>query len=122
MLHQAAVLVYDDYRMSKQAISVTLSPDNLVWLRGRALADGRVSLSEFLDRLVTRARTGGAPARPARSMNGALAVNADEDVVATPSVEPDVWAAWEAKWEGLLEGLDPSSPKPERRGERGQGA
>ena len=122
MLHQAAVLVYDDYRMSKQAISVTLSPDNLVWLRGRALADGRVSLSEFLDRLVTRARTGGAPARPARSMKGALAVNADEDVVATPSVEPDVWAAWEAKWEGLLEGLDPSSPKPEGRGERGQSA
>ena len=122
MLHQAAVLVYDDYRMSKQAISVTLSPDNLVWLRGRALADGRVSLSEFLDRLVTRARTGGAPARPARSMNGALAVNAGEDVAATPSVEPDVWAAWEAKWEGLLEGLDPSSPKPDGRGERGQGA
>ena len=122
MLHQAAVLVYDNYRMNKQAISVTLSPDNLVWLRGRALADGRVSLSEFLDRLVTRVRTGGAPARPARSMKGALAVNADEDVVSAPSVEPEAWAAWEAKWEGLLEGLDPSSPTPGRGGARGQGA
>jgi len=122
MLQQAAVLVYDTYRMSKQAISVTLSPDNLVWLRGRALADGKVSLSEFLDRLVTRARTGGAPARPARSMKGALAVNADEDIVSTPFVEPEVWAAWEAKWEGLLEGLDPSSPTPRRGGARGQGS
>ncbi len=39
--------VYDNYRMNKQAISVTLSPDNLVWLKGRARAEGVGSLSEY---------------------------------------------------------------------------
>ena len=122
MLQQAAVLLYDNYRMSKQAISVTLSPDNLVWLRGRALVAGRISLSEFLDRLVTRARTGGAPAKPARSMKGAFAEFGDADIPAAPAIDPAVWAALEAKWEGWLDGLDLSAPSSRLGGPRGQGA
>ena len=122
MLQQAAVCVYDDYRMSKQAISVTLSPDNLVWLRGRALVAGRISLSEFLDRLVTRARTGGAPARPSKPMKGALAGLGDEDLLSAPAIEPAVWAELEAKWEGWLDGLDLSASPSRHGGPRGQGA
>ena len=122
MLQQAAVLLYDNYRMSKQAISVTLSPDNLVWLRGRALVAGRISLSEFLDRIVTRARTGGAPPRPARSMKGVLAELGDEDIPSAPAVQPDVWTALEAKWAGWVEGLDLSAARPVRGGSRGEGA
>jgi hypothetical protein len=45
--------------MAKQAISVTLRPENLLWLRGRAHARRQRSVSEALDQLVTEARTGG---------------------------------------------------------------
>ena len=45
--------------MSKEAISVTLDIDNLLWLRGRAKASGRRSVSETLDRLIAEVRTGG---------------------------------------------------------------
>jgi hypothetical protein len=50
--------------MHKQAISVTLETDNLAWVRGRALASGRLSVSEMLDRLIEGARTGGAGSGP----------------------------------------------------------
>jgi hypothetical protein len=35
--------------MTKQAISVTLEADNLMWLKGRASATGVRSVSELLD-------------------------------------------------------------------------
>ena len=61
MLTLAHTVPYDNHRMSKQAISVTLSPDNLVWLKGRARAEGVGSLSECLDRLLTRSRSVATP-------------------------------------------------------------
>jgi len=66
--------LYDTYRMNKQPISVTLSPDNLLWLHGRARAVAAASLSEFLDRLITRARCGQDTPKPYRSMRGTLAL------------------------------------------------
>ncbi len=45
--------------MPKQAISVTLGSENLLWLRGQAHGSGRMSLSAVLDRLVSEARTRG---------------------------------------------------------------
>jgi hypothetical protein len=45
--------------MAKQAISVTLEADNLMWLKGRAGAAGLRSVSELLDQLVTAARASG---------------------------------------------------------------
>jgi len=61
--------------MSKQAISVTLEADNLAWVRGRALAAGRLSVSEMLDRLIEGARTGGAGSGPGvRSVVGTVEV------------------------------------------------
>jgi hypothetical protein len=45
--------------MTKRAVSVTLHPDNLLWLRGQAKAHGRRSVSEALDRLLSEVRTGG---------------------------------------------------------------
>jgi len=47
------------YRMSKQAVSVTLAAENLLWLRGQARASGAPSMSAVLDRLVSAARAGG---------------------------------------------------------------
>jgi hypothetical protein len=61
--------------MGKQAISVTLEQDNLTWLRGRAVAAGRLSVSEMLDRLISDARTGGKGMAGARSVVGSLQID-----------------------------------------------
>ncbi len=116
MLQGATLLVYDDYRMTKQAISVTLSPDNLVWLRGRARAEGLGSLSEFLDRLLTRARAGGDVPRPVRSMKGALASLGAEPPETGAAIPGAAWSAWQAGWDELLAGLEPPPARRVRRG------
>lgn len=70
--------------MNKQAISVTLEADNLAWVRGRALAAGRLSVSEMLDRLIEEARTGGAGSRPGvRSVVGTVEVASEDPELLT---------------------------------------
>jgi hypothetical protein len=65
--------------MAKQAISVTLETDNLAWVRGRALAAGRISVSDMLDRLIAAARSGRSGERAAAgSVVGRVEI-ADED-------------------------------------------
>ena len=44
--------------MGKKAISVTLRPENLLWLRGQTRALARRSVSETLDELISEARAG----------------------------------------------------------------
>lgn len=67
--------------MNKQAISVTLESDNLTWLRGRAVAAGRVSVSEMLDRLIREARAGATGVAGVRSVVGTLQIaEADPDL------------------------------------------
>jgi hypothetical protein len=44
--------------MGKKAISVTLRPENLLWLRGQTQASSRRSVSETLDELISEARAG----------------------------------------------------------------
>jgi len=100
---------YDNYRMNKQPISVTLSPDNLLWLKGRARAVAAGSLSEFLDRLVTRARCGQDTPRPFRSMKGALASLAPELDIDALTVPAEIWQAWQEKWDELLVEFDGTS-------------
>lgn len=57
--------------MNKRAVSVTLHPDNLFWLRTRVKATGGRSLSEALDEIITKARTGiGGSAAAVRSVVG----------------------------------------------------
>ena len=56
--------------MTKQAISVTLSPDNLLWLRGRVAASGARSVSEVLDQVIQEARS----ARAVRSVVGTVTI------------------------------------------------
>ena len=52
--------------MGKKAISVTLRPENLLWLRGQTRAASRRSVSATLDELISEARTG------ARGRSGAI--------------------------------------------------
>lgn len=63
--------------MSKQAISVTLDSDNLMWLKGRAGAAGVRSVSELLDQIVTAARTSG-QIGPSRSVVGTIDLDASD--------------------------------------------
>jgi len=114
MLQTAPLLVYDNHRMNKQPVSVTLSPDNLVWLRGRARADRLGSLSEFLDRLITGARFGGDAPRAVRPMKGALAGLATKPAAGTAAISPAVWQAWRVRWDDLLAGIDTTKSGPPR--------
>jgi hypothetical protein len=66
--------------MAKQAISVTLDTDNLVWLKGRAGAAGLRSVSELLDQLVTAARESGRIG-PARSVVGTIDIDASDPLL-----------------------------------------
>ena len=54
------------YRMRKTAISVTLAPENLLWLRAQAQAGKGSSVSAVLDALLQARRTEG----PVRSIVG----------------------------------------------------
>ncbi len=66
--------------MAKQAISVTLDADNVIWLRGRAGATGLRSVSELLDRLVTAARTSGSTGL-VRSVVGTIDIDAADPLL-----------------------------------------
>jgi hypothetical protein len=69
--------------MPKSPVSVTLSDDNLSWLRGRTVALKARSLSETIDTLVTRARQGGETAPAAiRSVAGTIDIAADDPELA----------------------------------------
>jgi hypothetical protein len=66
--------------MSKKAVSVTLHPDNLLWLRTRVKAKGGRSLSEALDGIITEARAGaGASAAEVRSVVGNARIPRSEE-------------------------------------------
>jgi hypothetical protein len=63
--------------MNKQAISVTLTAENLLWLRGQARTAGVKSVSEVLDKVVARARAGpGLHQEGIRSVKGTIGIAA----------------------------------------------
>jgi len=92
--------------MPKQAISVTLEADNLAWVRGRAMAAGRISVSDMLDKLIAGARAGraGSPAG-ARSVVGRISI-------APPDV--DLGTADDAVRAVLARSLSRPVPSPTR--------
>jgi hypothetical protein len=57
----------------RQAVSVTLRADNVLWLRAQAAASARGSLSAVLDKLVSDARESGrTDARAIRTVKGTI--------------------------------------------------
>ena len=68
------------YRINmRKAISITLSADNLLWLKGQVTQSGRGSVSELLDRLITEARGAGwADASAVRSVVGTVDLPDDD--------------------------------------------
>jgi Arc/MetJ-type ribon-helix-helix transcriptional regulator len=69
----------------KQPISVTLTPENITWLKSRAQAERFRSMSELLDRLIEEARN--------RGSAHALCVAGTIDI---HSMDPDLDSADEA--------------------------
>jgi len=69
--------------MNKRAISLTLGPENLLWLQGQARATGRRSVSDFLERLLSDVRTNGTTSRRAgRSVVGSVRISeSDPDLL-----------------------------------------
>jgi hypothetical protein len=69
--------------MTKKAISVTLRPENLLWLRGQTHASARRSVSEMLDDLISAARAG-ARGRPGaiKSVVGSIRIPAADPALA----------------------------------------
>lgn len=65
------------HRMSKRAISVTLSPENLLWLQATATRWSRRSLSDTLDGILDDLR-GRASVTGARSLFGQLTIDASD--------------------------------------------
>ena len=78
--HRVHALPGPCYRMfmPKQAVSVTLEDDNILWLRGRTRAGGRRSLSDLLDAIVTEARLGGRGPGESRSVVGTVDIAASD--------------------------------------------
>lgn len=63
----------------RQAVSITLDADNLLWLRAQAAATSRGSLSAVLDRIVEEARLGGRTEPSAiRSVAGTIDLPEDD--------------------------------------------
>jgi hypothetical protein len=63
----------------RRAVSVTLTADNLLWLRAQAAANPSGSVSAVLDRLVTDARAAGrTDAASIRSVRGTIDLPADD--------------------------------------------
>jgi hypothetical protein len=66
--------------MTKRAISVTLHPDNLTWLKARAGAVGARSVSDLLDQLVADARRA-TPGGRVRSVAGTIDIDASDPLL-----------------------------------------
>jgi hypothetical protein len=64
--------------MARKAVSVTLDEGNLMWLRGRARVVAGGNLSEVIDRIVNKARTGTEEPRPIRSVVGTVRIPTDD--------------------------------------------
>jgi hypothetical protein len=65
--------------MARQAISVTLDPENLTWLRARVGAGGGRSVSDLLDQIVTEARKSGSAG--ARSVVGSIEIDSSDPLL-----------------------------------------
>ena len=74
--------------MGKQAVSVTLHPDNLLWLKTRVKTIGGRSLSDALDQIITQVRAGaGASAAAVRSVAGNARIPRSDAALAETSAQ-----------------------------------
>jgi hypothetical protein len=65
--------------MGKKAVSLTLTTDNLTWLKGRSVAAGE-SMSELIDQIVSAARAAGRIG-PTRSVAGTIDIDSSDPLL-----------------------------------------
>lgn len=107
----------DGYRIfMRKAISITLSRDNLLWLKGQAGRTSRGSVSEVLDALVAEARQAGRTMPEAvRSVVGAATLpDSDPDLLEADAHIRGLYAA--SAQQPLLVREKPGSYRRSRRG------
>lgn len=93
----------------RKPVSVTLDELNLLWLKGQAIA-AKGSLSQVLDRLVTRARQGGdAEPRAIRSVRGTIDFPVDDKSLA--EMDAFVRASFEESFERTARMLREPTPR-----------
>jgi hypothetical protein len=103
----------------RKAISVTLSADNLLWLKGQVTQSGRGSVSELLDRLVTEARgSGWADASAIRSVVGTVDLPEDDPGLETADTYVRTLFAASAR-QPLMVRERPAARKAAKRTRRG---
>jgi hypothetical protein len=91
--------------MSKRALSVTLDPENILWLKARARGARSRSVSETLDRLLIEARAGKVAVVRSRSVKGTARIDA---------ADPDLAQADDAVRRLIASSLS----RPEKRSRR----
>lgn len=101
----------------RKAISVTLTHDNLLWLRGQAARTRKGSVSETLDALITSARSGGRTAPDAiRSVVGTIDLPEDDpDLLQADEYVRSLFAA-SARRPILVRERPPKAGRKTRRG------
>ena len=106
----------------KKAVSLTLSHENLVWLRGRVLCS-HGTLSGVVDALISDARAGGLDTPvPARSVVGTIDLAADDPELARADATiRDLFARslsrpFVAREQGVAYGASRTARKSGRRG------
>jgi hypothetical protein len=102
--------------MNKQAISVTLDADNLLWLRAQTLSQRHRSISEMLDGLIREARTANkSQANLIRSVVGTVRIaDADPNLDTADDAVRAFFSAALSHQKGR-ERRSTSRPKPRRR-------
>jgi hypothetical protein len=101
-------------------VSVTLDEANLLWLRSRAGASRRRSLSDTLDRIVTEARLGSdAPPGAIKSVVGTVDVGPDDPGLDAADAYIQELFAESARRPFLVRERPPARRAPRRKARRG---
>lgn len=103
----------------RKAISITLSQDNLLWLKGQAAQSRRKSVSELLDQLVSEARGAGwADTAAVRSVVGTIDLPDDDPGLETADAYIQTLFATSARQP--IRGRErPSGSRPKKSASRG---
>ena len=104
----------------RKAVSVTLSEDNLLWLRGQARQSGKGSMSELLDRILTEARAAGrTEVGTLRSVAGTIDLTEDDPNLESADAHIRALFAQSARQPMLLRETKTTHRKKARKGGRG---
>jgi hypothetical protein len=97
----------------RNAISVTLQRDNLLWLKGQAAARTGGNVSALLDRLIADTRASGTGNAATRSVAGTIDLPDDESLAEADS---HVRAMFDRSLTRPVAGRDRAPRRPVRRG------